>query len=215
MMAQLDPGFTNEGFWANVAIQVLAAFVGTLGAFLVAWLVYRRQSKEERTQFEESLAHERELFQEQRAHDLEVRREEDRNRQLLREAEAGERERRMLLALQREIKHNLTAIGYMENTAFHAPLRTQAFERAYLSLQNFPEALGWQIQVTLYHVDRFNSTGRKMDDAKSTLEYAAQRLAEHMAAQGYVVENGSGDREGADGHAAEGEVAPNEPATTS
>jgi hypothetical protein len=193
---------------------VLAAFVGTLGAFLVAWLLYRRQSKEERTQFEESLAHERELFQEQRAHDFEVRREEDRNRQVLREAEAGERERRMVLALQREIMHNLTAIGYMENTAFHAPLRTQAFERAYLSLQNLPEALGWQIQVTLYHIDRFNSTGRKMEDAKSTLEYAERRLAEHMTTLGYAVETGNGETEGADGDAVEGSVAPSEPEAT-
>jgi hypothetical protein len=158
LIAQLDPGFTTEGFLANFAIQALAAFVGTIGAFVVAWLFYRRTSKEERTKFEETLAHERKLLQEQFAHDLEMRRQEDRNRRQEREDVARQEGNRLLAALSNELDINIKAIRLMAGDEAHQfRLRRDALDLSLVKLETFPEPLAENIQRLSMFVDRYNT----------------------------------------------------------
>jgi hypothetical protein len=159
MNAQLDPGFTTEGFWANAAVQVFAAFVGTLGAFVVAWLIYRRTSEQDRATFEETLTHERKLLQDQFAHDLLVRREEDEKRRVERDEAALQRRRQLLLSLLSEFELNIVAVNLMtREPARLFALRRNVLDQSFVWFQTLPSDVVAAIQTASMAIDRYNAS---------------------------------------------------------
>jgi hypothetical protein len=58
MFAQLDPGFTSDGFLAHVAVEAIVALLGTLGALVVALVVFRKTSALDRSLFQETINNE-------------------------------------------------------------------------------------------------------------------------------------------------------------
>lgn len=168
-LAQLDSGFTWGGFGANLAIELLSAFAGALGAFLAAWWLFRRQRSEERAELEQTLAHERdqlqkslahdrELFQENIAYDRKMRRDEDRERRKERE-QADEAERRRILeGLLTECRLNKDAVGLMSADEAHQfPLRHQVLDQALELLGVLPEELSNNMQRLSLYIDRYNA----------------------------------------------------------
>jgi hypothetical protein len=143
--------------------------VGTIGALAVAWFLYRRQRKEERADFEESLAHERDLFKQSLAHDRQlfqenltndrkIRRDEDRARR--RERDESERRERLnvLEGLFTECSLNIDAIAMMARDEAHQfPLRHQALDQALSSLDSLPPDLSTQLLSLSLFIDRYNA----------------------------------------------------------
>jgi hypothetical protein len=197
MVAQLDPGFTTQGFWANAAIAVLGSFVGTVGAFVVAWMIYRRTSREERSRFEAILTSDRQIFQDTVAHDLAVRRREDERRAQERDAESREIYKRTIISLMGELNYNVEAFEAMKSTGFGYlfPLRVAAFEQAYPSLGFLPVSIGQHVQLALFHIDRYNAALTRVDSATQIgallqsevpLNEAATVLAGHIREMGWM-----------------------------
>ncbi len=196
MIAQLDPGFTTEGFLANFGIAALGSFVGTIGAFVVAWVIYRRTSKDERDRFEQTLANERQVFQDTIAHDLKLRREEDEARQKERAEAAREAYKQMLVSLLGEIIYNLRVVEESEQKAYiKFPLRVLGFEHAYPAFGMLPSGVGEAVQFALFRIDLYNAIDpgdsgqhRALLDLKEPLNEAASLLATHIRAQGFMTE---------------------------
>jgi hypothetical protein len=192
VIAQLDPGFTGHGFLANFAIQVLATFAGTVGAFVVALLIYRKQSKDDRATFEETLTHQRKLLQDQFAHDLEMRRREDEKRQRERDVDDDAVHWQTLRRIAREIDYNSRLTKQIGRGAGLIGLRSDSIERLFALSKPLPDSVEYKILQSLYAVDRYNWQAEHGDDwiaagrdARDTLEEARQVLAEYLRSEGY------------------------------
>lgn len=144
---QLDPGFTTQGFWAQVAVQAIAALLGTLGALLVAWFIFLRTSEKDRAALERQLAH-----------DLEMRRQEDANRRLEHDEERREERRRLQIALLGECDVNVQAIDFMLiNRPWRFPLRRAVLDVNLGDMSDLPVPVGESMQLSSLHIDQYNA----------------------------------------------------------
>jgi hypothetical protein len=156
-MNQIDLTRIPDSFWVSVAVEALGALLGTVGAFVVAWLIFRRTTKDERERFEQSLKHERDIFREQIAHDLAMRRHEDVNRQRERD-EAEKRLRlRSLQSLAAEIDLNLESLLMQRlNRPGGVFLRSNALDQAFPYFATLPTSVAKRIQYASVMLDRYN-----------------------------------------------------------
>jgi hypothetical protein len=133
VIAQLDPGFTREAFWANVAIETFAALVATIGALVIAFSVFQRTTKADRA-----------IFEDQIKHDLEVRRKADEQRA----EEWKEAERlafkRTVISIFSELRYSIDVLSYIENSGYKAlvQMRVLAIEQSYQYIGFLPNPVG-------------------------------------------------------------------------
>jgi hypothetical protein len=158
MIAQLDPGFTTEGFWVNVAVQALAAFVGTIGAFAVAWIIYQRTSREDRARFEKTHAHERKLAQADIAYDRKTRRAEDKKRRQAELVANLVSRKRLVAALHEEFGLNIYALAWAKgNPRIGFPLRRDVLNQFLFVIDSVPKDVAQLVLEASIQIDRYNA----------------------------------------------------------
>jgi hypothetical protein len=175
--AQLDPGFTQHGFLAHVAVEAIAALLGTLGALGVAWFVFRKTSGKDR-----------ETFRLQIDHDLAMRRQEDASRRAERAEFDQAVRRRLLLALLSEFEGNVQAIDFMEvNQPWRIPLRRSLLDANLGDIAALPVPVAKSILVASLHIDQYNAVPQgspmyvdSLIIAKRMIEDAATWLALYL-----------------------------------
>jgi hypothetical protein len=158
LIAQLDPGFTSHGFLANTLLVFIGSFFGAAGAFVAAWYIYRRTSKEERERFELELRESREQFQATIAHDIRMRREEEQQRAKERTDAESMQRLRLWYALRGEIDVNLRAINHIRaNEADWIPLRRNILDESLGALSKLPAPTREAVQLASLYIDQSNS----------------------------------------------------------
>lgn len=185
LASQLDPGFTQQGFLAQVAVQAIAAMLGTLGALAVAWFIFRRTTEKDR-----------QTFRQQIAHDLEMRRHEDANRRAERDEIQQTERRRLLLALLAEFEGNFQAIAFMKvNPPGRIPLRRTLLDANLGDIADLPTPVAAAIQKVSLHVDQYNAVPEgepvyidSFTIAENMIEEAAGWLARYLKGEVIVEE---------------------------
>jgi hypothetical protein len=146
-VAQLDPGFTSDGFLAHVAVEAIAALLGTLGALVVALVVFRKTS-----------ALDRSLFQETINNEIDMRENERRLERSDRESEELAEFHQLLRRIAREVAFNRRLVQLAPVGAGPIPLRTDAISSLFSLPRSILESLDISLHQTLYVIERYNWT---------------------------------------------------------
>jgi hypothetical protein len=144
-LGQLDQGFTHEGFAAHVLVEAVAAFAATLGALIVAWLIYRWTS-----------AFDRKMFQDTVQHNIDLLAAEAAERRKEREASELAGFHQSLRRIAREVAYNRALARQKGYGAGLIPFHTEAMREIFSLSRPIPGDLDYILHRTLYAVERSN-----------------------------------------------------------
>lgn len=175
MLLQLDPGFTPEGFLANAGLAILAAALGALGAFVVAWVFFRQGIEEERKRSTDALAAERK----QRGED----------------AKAAEDlgDIRRLQQVVAELDYNYRLARQNSISGGPVPMRTQGISTVFQLSHPIPAEVANPAISALYAAERYNwfaanlrsESIRPMRNAMDAADEGRNAVASYLESKGY------------------------------